>query len=113
MTRKAVQRKVLRRARRDFVFGGLSLPADRYHRLVGSPAVDVPEFLEIRTVEISELLTGVGERGVELIRLHRFADSSAQRRHDLARRAFGREYPDPKIVLDVEAELLERRHIGQ
>ena len=47
----------------SFVFGKLSLSANRHHRLVGSPAIDVPELLEIRTVEISELLTGVGERG--------------------------------------------------
>src|SRR5262249_46481275 len=55
----------------------LSLPADRDHRFVGSPAVDVPEFLEIRPVEIGELLTGIGERGLELIRLHRLADGGA------------------------------------
>src|SRR5262249_11909404 len=28
-------------------------------------------------------------------------------------RAFWREYPDPQIVFDVVAELLERRHVGQ
>ena len=43
----------------------------------------------------------------------RLADGGAQRRHDLARRAFRREYSDPKIVFDVEAELLERGHVGQ
>src|SRR6266436_5210840 len=89
----------------------LALPADRDHRFVGSLAVDVPELLEIGPVEIGELLPDIGERGHELIRLRRLADGGAQRRHDLRRRAFRREYPDPKIVFDVEAELLERRHI--
>src|SRR5262249_58283721 len=88
----------------SFVFGGLALPADRNHRFVGSPAIDVPELLEIRPVEIGELLPGVGERGLELIRLRRLADGRAQRRHDLVRRAFRREYSDPKIVFDVKAE---------
>src|SRR5215471_21490287 len=113
MTREAAQWKALRRARRELCLRELSLPADRDHRFVGSLAVDVPEFLEIRPVEVGELLTGVGERGLELIRLHRLADGGAQRPHDLLRRAFRREYPDPKIVFDVEAELLERRHVGQ
>src|ERR1700719_1651196 len=91
----------------------LALPADQDHRFVGSPAVDVPELLEIGPVEIGELLPDISERGHELIRLRRLADSSAQRRHDLRRRAFRREYPDPKIVFDIEAEVLERRDIGQ
>src|SRR5712691_1357935 len=80
----------------------LSLSADRHHRFVGSSAVDVPELLEIGPVEIGELLPDIGERGHELIRLRRLADSCAQRRHDIRWRAFGREYPDPKIVFDVE-----------
>ena len=37
----------------------------------------------------------------------------AQRGHDRRRRAFRREYPDPQIIFDVVAELLERRHVGQ
>src|SRR5260370_30179274 len=90
----------------------LSLSADRDHRLVGSPAVDVPELLEIGPVEIGELLPDIGERGHELIRLRRLADGGAQGRHDIRRRAFRREYPDPTIVFDAEAELLERRHTG-
>src|SRR5262245_37743778 len=112
-TRKAVQRKVLRRERLELCLRRLSLPADRDHRFVGSPAVDVPELLEIRPVEIGELLPGIGERGLELIRLHRLADGGAQGRDDLRRRALRREYPDPKIVFDVEAEFLERGHVGQ
>src|SRR5215831_941987 len=90
----------------------LSLPADRNHRLVGSLAVEVPEFLEIRPVEVSRLLTGIDESGFELLGLHRLADGRPQRRHDLRRRASWREYPDPKIVFHVEPELLEHRHIG-
>src|SRR5712692_3825423 len=60
----------------------LSLSADRNHRLVGPLAIDVPELLEVRTVEIIELLAGIGERSVERIRLYRLADRGAQRRHD-------------------------------
>src|SRR5258707_12166680 len=78
----------------------LSLSADRDHRLVGSPAVDVPELLEIGPVEIGELLPDIGERGHELIRLRRLADGGAQGRHDIRRRAFRREYPDPKLAFD-------------
>src|SRR5262249_10093369 len=65
----------------------LSLPPDRDHRFVGSPAVDVPELLEIRPVEIGELLTGIGERGLELIRWRR-ATSSRSRPACLSARIF-------------------------
>src|SRR5204862_8259178 len=92
---------------------GLPLAADEDDGLVGPLAVYVPEFLEVRLVEIGELLAGVGKRGRELLRLHRLADRAAQRRHDRRRRAFRREEPDPEIVFDVVAEFLERRHIGQ
>src|SRR5260370_35866203 len=60
----------------------LSLSADRDHRLVGSPAVDVPELLEIGPVELGELLPDIGERGHEMIRLSRLADGRSQGRHD-------------------------------
>src|SRR5437764_6231115 len=55
----------------------LSLAADRNYRLVGPLAVDVPEVLEVRPVEIGELLAGIGECGREWLRLHRLADRSA------------------------------------
>ena len=45
----------------------LSLSADRNHRLVGALAIDVPELLEVRPVEIIELLADIDERGLELI----------------------------------------------
>jgi hypothetical protein len=45
----------------------LSLAADRNHRLVGPLAIDVPELLEVRSVKIIELLTGIDEHGLELI----------------------------------------------
>src|SRR5258708_38226191 len=76
----------------------LSLSADRDHRFIGSPAVDVPELLEIGPVEIGELLPDIGEGGHELSQWRRLADSSAQSRHDIRRRAFRPEYPDPAIV---------------
>src|SRR5207249_8446659 len=65
----------------------LALAADGNHRLVGAPAIDVPELLEVRPVEVSELQPNIDERGFELLRLHRLADGGAQRRHDRRRRA--------------------------
>ena len=48
--------------------GGSALSADRNHRLVGPLAVHVPEFLEVRPVEIVEVLANIGERSLELLR---------------------------------------------
>src|SRR5215218_9146351 len=45
----------------------LPLAADCDHGLVAALAVDVPELLKLRTVQIRELLAGVGERRFELI----------------------------------------------
>src|SRR5436190_13851400 len=91
----------------------LSLPSDPNHRLVGSLAINVPEFLELRPIKICEFLTGIGERGMKFGGLDRLPDSGPQRRYDFARRAARREYANPKIIFDVKSKLLERRHIGQ
>src|SRR5947208_16317238 len=45
--------------------------------------------------------------------MRRLVDRRAQCRHGLPRCAFRREYSHPEIVLDIEAELLERRHVRQ
>src|SRR6516162_5020457 len=91
----------------------LSLPPDRDHRFVGAPAVDAPELLELRSVEIIELQTGIADGGPELVRHHSLADGGTQRGDDRRRRAFWREDSHPQIVFDVVAELLERGYIGQ
>src|ERR1700754_1652081 len=63
-----------------------SLPSDRDHRLVRPLAVDVPEFLEVRAVEVVEFLPGVGQGGLELLGMRRLIDGGAQRSDDRRRR---------------------------
>src|SRR5262245_38793993 len=71
---------------------------DRIDGVVSALAVDVPEFLEIGTIEISELLAGIGKRGHELVGMRRLLDGIAQGQHDRLRRSLRREDSDPQIV---------------
>src|SRR5262249_26172929 len=88
-------------------------PTDRIDGVVGALAVDVPEFLEIRTVEVIEFLARVCERGLELVGMRGVFDGVAQNQHNRLRRSLRREDADPQIVFGVVAKLFERRDGGQ
>src|SRR5438876_10900866 len=74
--------------------------------------VAVPELLEVVRVEIRDLGVGLVDGPLELGILHRLPNRIAQRLDDRGWRALRHEQAGPEVVLDVVAELLQRRRRG-
>src|SRR5215470_387894 len=87
--------------------------ANQPHGLVAPLGILLPEFREGYVVEIGEVEAEVRQRRLELFRIRRLSSSFRQNGEDISGYCFRSKDADPKIILDIIAELLERRHIGQ
>src|SRR5882672_743408 len=73
----------------------------------------VPELPEIRGVEIAHGSLDLGHRVLEIRILHRLPHGVPQLLLDRGRSTRGRRQAGPDEVLGVDADLLQRRHLGQ
>ena len=77
--------------------------ADRAHGILDALGVGLPEPLELRRIEVGDILAQVLDGGLELLGDDGLLHFGPQLVDDRRRRALGREQPDPQIELDVVA----------
>src|SRR5262245_33435007 len=87
--------------------------ADLAHSFLDPLGISVPERLERGLVEIGDVLAEIFHRLIERVGGGGLLGDFAQPGDDRLWRALGREHADPQIELDVVAELLHGRHLGQ